>query len=145
MSDQLQARIALLEYYKSLMQDYKIYFVTLVLSILTVVDIWSRLPSTPNTSFGFSFILSAIVSAIVICIVRFFWCGQIVTSAINAPKPPAPTMRSLEKHIKKHTYDKKWGNLIRYADSKIALFVAFLIILVVFFLMLQWVIPLLRP
>jgi hypothetical protein len=146
MSDrELQARTALFEYYRSLMQDYKIYVVTLALSILTVVDIWSRINITTSEGFLLLLLLSAIGSAIIICIVRFLWCGQIVTSAINAPKPPAPTMRSLDKHIKKHAYDSKWGNLIQYADCKIALFIAFMIILVLLFLMLQWVIPLLRP
>ncbi len=48
---ELQARIALLNYYKSLMQDYKTYIVTLALSILTVSEIWSRLPPAACTDF----------------------------------------------------------------------------------------------
>ena len=40
---ELEARTALLEYYASLMQSYKVFILTFAVSILTVFELWFRL------------------------------------------------------------------------------------------------------
>jgi hypothetical protein len=120
MSDsELQARIALLEYYNSLMQGYKVYILTFGVAILTVVEVWSRTPKLTTTNFLMSFFLGAIVSAIVISCFRFLWCGHIVTSAIRAPAPSVPTMGNLDDQIKSYAHDPtKWTEPIKPSLSR---------------------------
>src|SRR5208283_5950315 len=104
-------RAALLDYYKSLMQDYKIYIVTVAISILTIIDIWSRDPTkiarmyVPIVCFPvlgcpklIYLALGAITSTLFCFTVRWSWCGQIVTAVINAPSPSLHTLSSLDTH-----------------------------------------------
>ncbi len=114
---ELQARTALLEYYKSLMQDYKIYIVTLAISILTIIDIWSRDPTRITGMYVcvpvlgcpklIYLALGAIAGTLFVFTVRWSWCGQIVIAVMNAPSPRSYTMYCLDKHIKDYAYAKR--------------------------------------
>lgn len=115
MSDKLQARIALLNYYASLMQGYKTSILTLVVAILTLFEIWSRILSgQPRFSdvdvnlvnMVLSLIWGALLSSILVFIIRFLWCGQIVTSAIRVHSGSA-RLQSLEKSIKQYATNRK--------------------------------------
>lgn len=144
MSDsELQVRIALMEYYSSLMQGYKTYVLTFGVAILTAFEVWFRIPKLATTNFLMSFLLGAIVSAIIISCFRFLWCGRIVTSAIRSRAPLVPTMGNFDDQIKSYAHEptnwtepikglsrrsrierraqRCWVQLIMLGDSKILL------------------------
>jgi uncharacterized membrane protein len=109
---ELEARTALLDYYKSLMQDYKIYLVTLAIAVLTIMDIWSRDPEKISGMYV-SFLcvrllylsLGVVVSILFGFAWRWAWCGQIVTAVINVSPPKGdPTLANLDRAAKNLVY-----------------------------------------
>jgi cell division protein FtsL len=163
---ELQARKALLEYYASLMQSYKVFILTFAVSILTVFELWFRLHKPELTTWDslLSLILGGTFAGILICIERWLWCGHIVTSAINASAPAIPTMANFDREIKnyarnqtnwiapakprlsrriKRFVQKLWIRLILVGDSKIQLAIGWLIMVLIFGLVVfQYVAPL---
>jgi hypothetical protein len=99
--EQQDAQIALLEYYSSLMNGYKTYILTLVIGILTVVEVWFRIPR-PNHGFWvnhfMAFCLGFIFAGIVIFNWRFYWCGEVVRSIVYKE---GTAIRRVEIGIKK--------------------------------------------
>ncbi|MGA2239558.1 MAG: hypothetical protein ABSG74_10135 [Candidatus Bathyarchaeia archaeon] len=149
MSDRgLKARIALLEYYASLMQSYKVFILTFAVSILTVFEIWFRIPRPePIWDCLLSLFLAGFVGGIFVSIARWLWCGQIVTSAINAPAPsvPVPTMEDFDREIKDYAYvySRTWkGRITRLGDCKILLGIVWLLLVLAFFVIVQAMAPL---
>ncbi len=109
----LQARIAILNYYASLMQGYKTYILTLVVAILTLFEIGSRISfrqfsnvNMNRVTMSLSLTSGLFVSAILVFIIRFLWCGQIVTSAIRTPSRLV-TLHNLDEVIKQYATDSK--------------------------------------
>lgn len=161
---ELQARKALLEYYASLMQSYKVFILTFAVSILTVFELWFRLHKLTTWDSLLSLILGGILAGILICIERWLWCGHIVTSAINASAPAILTMANLEIEIKNYARNrtnwiapvesglsrrierivqKLWIRLILVGDCKIQLAIGWLIMVLIFDLVIfQYVAPL---
>ena len=163
---ELQARTALLEYYASLMQSYKVFILTFAVSILTVFELWFRLHKPELTTWDclLSLILGGILGGIFICIERWLWCGHIVTSAINASAPAIPTMANFEIEIKKYARNqtnwiapvepglsrrikriaqKSWIWLKLLGDCKIQLAIGWLIMVLVFgFVLFRYMAPL---
>jgi len=163
---ELEARTALLEYYASLMQSYKVFILTFAVSILTVFELWFRLHKPELTTWDclLSLILGGILGGIFVCIERWLWCGHIVTSAINAPAPPTVTMANFELEIKRYARNqtnwiapvkpgllrrikriaqKLWTWLILLGDCKILLAIGWLIMVLVFgFAILRFMAPL---
>ena len=70
----------------------------------------------------------------------------IVTSAINAPAPVVPTMGGFDRQIKDYAYDRTtWkGRITQLGDCKILLGIAWLIVVLVFFVIFQGMAPLFR-
>jgi len=145
MSDrELEARIALLEYYASLMQSYKVFILTFAVSILTVFEIWFRIPRPePIWDCLLSLILAGFVGGISVSIGRWFWCGQIVTSAIYAPAPSGPTMGDLDRQIKDYAYSRTtWkGRFTRLGDRPILWVIVWITVVLVFFVIFQGMAP----
>jgi len=84
-----EARIALLEYYSSLMNGYKMYILSFIIGILTVVEVWFRIPELNRTFYVNSFMslcLGGMFAGIITCVLRFFLCGKIVEAAVNEGK-----------------------------------------------------------
>lgn len=114
---ELQGRTALLDYYKSLMQDYKIYVVTLAISILTILDIWSR----ESEKFAGMYLcmwfipcvrliflsLGVIASILFGCTWRWLWCGQMVTAVMKVGSSTDPTLSALDGAAKDYAYRNK--------------------------------------
>jgi len=99
------------------MQDYKIYLVTLAISILTVLDISSKdfnkiggmylsLPCVqPLPCHRIIYLaLGVIVSVLFGCTWRWLWCGQMVTAVMNASLSTDPTLANLDRAAKDHAY-----------------------------------------
>lgn len=126
----LKARIALLEYYASLMQSYKVFILTFAVSILTVFELWFRIHKPEPLGFLFSlslsFILGGILAGVGICTWRWFWCGHIVTSAIKVAEPIEFSMGGFDDRIKCYAYNSKnwpdfpkcWMCLMEQGDDK---------------------------
>jgi len=89
-----EGRLGLLHHYDSLMNGYKVYTLTFVVAIFTVVSLWKELhefpiPALPS-SFPFvagimSFSIGVFLSGIYFCVARFFWFGKLVEFAIYMP------------------------------------------------------------
>jgi hypothetical protein len=125
-----QARIAVLEYYASEMQGYKLNLLTLAVGLLGLIELWSRvycsLPWQPVWAVAFG----SFIGAMFYCLVRIAWFGAFVDRAYSAPRISGswPMLNSVRRGIEQNlreylsarpqTWGEKfWKIMIRCGQS----------------------------
>lgn len=80
--EEQKARIALLQHYASQMQGYKIYILTLALSLVGFIELWIRVVDWMRLSifavaFVLPFFIGGFVGALFYCLARAAWYGAL--------------------------------------------------------------------
>jgi hypothetical protein len=101
-----EARIALLQHHTLQMQGYKTHILTIAVVVLTIVEVWLRMPGASRTlpvAVIVSGALAAVVAVGIIFVARVMWFGALVRSAVRAPRIVVnqvdPLISQLDIHI----------------------------------------------
>jgi len=127
-----QGRIALLQFHTSQMQGTRTNILSAVIIVLTIFEIWFRMPDakrTPLVNLFMSVALGTVIASICFFAVRIFWYGQLVRSTVcthrRAQIKDKPLIYQLDKGIiedaKEETArkgDKKLDSILKWLTRR---------------------------